>query len=109
MSPVFFLILSYKIKETIKGIDRSDRRVVTNVPCAITVSSTPYFKQNIVPKEATGMAMMIVLIFMAISSNSPVVRRQNITNRGSSISLKTDIRRIFGPPAMCLAGIWEML
>ena len=44
------------------GMVARERMEVRKVPWAITVSSTPYLRQKMVPNEATGMAMMSVLM-----------------------------------------------
>ena len=41
--------------------------VVTNVISVISDGSRPYFMQNIVPNDATGMAMTTVLMLLTMS------------------------------------------
>ena len=89
-------------------------RVVRKVPCAIMVSSLPYFKQKIVPNEATGIAMMIVLMAMEVGSMlmpgiCPMSWKMPHTTKGRMTSRNGVIRKTFGPPVMCFKGICEML
>ena len=103
----------YRIIEAIIGMEISASSVVRKVPCAMTVSSLPYFRQKIVPNEATGMA--ISKVFMAIEVSlkcTPGIMLMSWkaakTVSGSIISRKKAIRKTFGPPAICRAGICEI-
>lgn len=44
------------------GMENIDRKVDKNVPCVMRLSSTPYFRQNIVPKLATGIPARTALM-----------------------------------------------
>ena len=60
-------LLFYSIIQAISGMDNNARNVVRNVPCAMTVSSFPYFRQKMVPNDATGIAISSVLIAIDVS------------------------------------------
>ncbi len=49
------------------GMETNANKVVKNVPCAMTVSSFPYFRQKMVPNDATGIAISRVLMAMEVS------------------------------------------
>lgn len=86
-----------------------DSNVVMNVPCAISVSSFPYLKQNIVPNDATGIAIIMVLMFTIFSSKTLMVLNMVMTNRGRIISRSAAMRKMRGLPAIFLDGICDML
>ena len=48
----------------ISGMVTMEPTVVTNVISVISDASRPYFMQNIVPNEATGMAITTVLMLL---------------------------------------------
>ena len=50
----------------ISGMVRIDATVVMNVISVISAGLRPYFMQNIVPKDATGMAMTTVLMLLTM-------------------------------------------
>ena len=47
---------------TTTGMEMMDSAVLTTVPCTTWVSSLPKLRQNIVPNDATGMAMSRALM-----------------------------------------------
>ena len=68
-APTIIAVVQRIIQAT-TGMDNKANKVVRNVPCAMTVSSTPNLRQKIVPNEATGIAMMRVLMAMEVGSKS---------------------------------------
>ena len=74
-----------------KGMLITDNRVVRNVPCAMVVSPLPYWMQNNVPYEATGMAQRMVLISFIVESTRHRRERYRMIS-GTMISRKAAIR-----------------
>ena len=57
------------------GMVATESRVERKVPWVMAVSSRPYFMQNIVPNEATGIPMSTALMeAMCLSAPSAVAR-----------------------------------
>ena len=60
----------------IKGIVSIDPIVVINVISVMSDGLRPYFMQNIVPKDATGIAITTVLILLIISVTPHNLKRK---------------------------------
>ena len=60
----------------IRGMVKMEATVVTNVISVISEGLRPYFMQNIVPNEATGMAMTTVLMLLTTSLTPQSLKRK---------------------------------
>lgn len=73
----------------ISGMVRIDATVVMNVISVISAGLRPYFMQNIVPKDATGMAMTTVLMSL-MASLTPHTLKRKYSETGTTTSLTAD-------------------
>ena len=65
-------------------------RVVMNVASVMSEGFLPYFIQNIVPKDATGMAITTVLMLL-MSVLTPHRRNRKYTDRGTITSRRKEV------------------
>ena len=73
-----------------RGMVMMENRVVMNVASVMSEGFLPYFIQNIVPKDATGMAITTVLMVL-MSVLTPHRRNRKYTDRGTITSRRKEV------------------
>ena len=74
----------------LRGMVMMENRVVMNVASVMSEGFLPYFIQNIVPKDATGMAITTVLMLL-MSVLTPHRRNRKYTDRGTITSRRKEV------------------
>ena len=73
-----------------RGMVMMENRVVMNVASVMSEGFLPYFIQNIVPKDATGIAITTVLMLL-MSVLTPHRRNRKYTERGTITSRRKEV------------------